>query len=443
MRKFMALGTAAVALVTANSVAAHDEFAGRDRLREHSAAFRKEVIRVTDGVYVAVGYSASNVTLIQGQGGSIIVDSANNLEDARDVVTAFGDRLVRPVKAIIYTHGHPDHTGGARVFAGQDQPDVYAHRLLVERGADKFRGTRDGGDAFGRALPDALFINAGVQLRVGAYSHDGFVPPNHRFDGEHQSLTIAGIRIELLPPPGETDENVAVWLPEKRVLMPGDDFYAAFPNLSPIRGVPMRAPGPWIASLKKLADLKADYLVPGHMRPITGAQGVSQALADYHDGIKWVYDQTIAGIKEGLGPDELVQRVKLPPQLAGSPYLQEFYGSVAWTVRGIFAAQVGWFDGNATNLYPSTEKERAARIVELAGGAGKVLARANEAMASRHFQWAAELADYLLALDGQNLSAKRVKAQALTELGERQENANARNYYLTTAQHLLDSLPRP
>jgi alkyl sulfatase BDS1-like metallo-beta-lactamase superfamily hydrolase len=203
----------------------------------------------------------------------------------------------------------------------------------------------------------------------------------------------------------------------------------------------MAIPEPWIPSLRKMADLKAEYLVHGHMRPIAGADDVRKALTDYHDGIKLAYEQTIAGIKKGFGPDELVQQVKLPPPLANSPYMQEFYGGVGWAVRGIFAAKVGWFDGNATNLFPLTEKERAARIVEQAGGAGKIQARANEAIASRDFQWAAELADYLLALDGENVAAKRIKAQALTELGERQENANARNYYLTTAQHLLSGLP--
>jgi alkyl sulfatase BDS1-like metallo-beta-lactamase superfamily hydrolase len=47
------------------------EYAGREKLRAQSNEFRKEVIRVTDGVYVAVGYSASNVILIQGDSGSI------------------------------------------------------------------------------------------------------------------------------------------------------------------------------------------------------------------------------------------------------------------------------------------------------------------------------------------------------------------------------------
>src|SRR6187551_1358652 len=82
------------------------EYAGREKLRAQSNEFRKEVIRVTDGVYVAVGYSASNVIVIQGEGGSIIVDTATDPNDARAIRAAFGNLLTAPVHAIIYTHSH-------------------------------------------------------------------------------------------------------------------------------------------------------------------------------------------------------------------------------------------------------------------------------------------------------------------------------------------------
>jgi alkyl sulfatase BDS1-like metallo-beta-lactamase superfamily hydrolase len=127
--------------------------------------------------------------------------------------------------------------------------------------------------------------------------------------------------------------------------------------------------------------------------------------------------------------------------LAENPYLQEFYGSVEWTVRGIYADRAGWFDGNAPNLFPLPEKDRAAKLVGLIGGPDKVLARGRDALAAREFTWAAELADYVLANDGANADAKRIKAQALTELGERQINAIARNYYLSSAIYLLRGLP--
>src|SRR5262249_33649121 len=101
------------------------------------------------------------------------------------------------------------------------------------------------------------------------------------------------------------------------------------------------------------------------------------------------------------------------------------------------------FDGNATNLFRLPEKDRAAKLVGLLGGANQVLVRGREALASRDFQWAAELADYVLANDDTNTVAKRLKAQALMELGERQINATARNYYLSSALSLLRNLPPP
>lgn len=110
---------------------AQNEFAGREQLRASSAEFRKDVIEVADRVFVAVGYSASNVTLIQGQDGSIIVDTSANTVDACAIVEAFGIRMARPVRAIIYTHNHPDHSGGAKVFAGSDNPEIYSHQTRV------------------------------------------------------------------------------------------------------------------------------------------------------------------------------------------------------------------------------------------------------------------------------------------------------------------------
>ena len=146
-------------------------------------------------------------------------------------------------------------------------------------------------------------------------------------------------------------------------------------------------------------------------------------------------------MRRGRRPDELVQHVQLPRHLAEEPSLQEFYGGVEWTVRGIYADRVGWFDGSATNLFPISQKDRAAKLVGLIGGPEQVVARGREALAAREFKWAAELADYVLVNDSANAAAKRIKAQALTELGERQINAIARNYYLSSAMYLLRDLP--
>jgi alkyl sulfatase BDS1-like metallo-beta-lactamase superfamily hydrolase len=450
-RRLLPAVLAAAILAIASTLSAQG-FAGREKLRAHSAEFRKEVIKVADDVYVAVGYSLGNAILIQGNGGSIIVDTTSTVADARDVKAEFAKISTTPVRAIIYTHFHADHVGGASVFAGDDKPDVYSHQLLVDRAPDIGRAGRDGGNQFGSGLPESLYINAGIGPSIGRRTtggaavvagaaappaaQNGFLAPTKTFAGDRLDVTVAGVRLVLLHTPGETSDAISVWLPDKRLLLPGDDFYRAFPNLYAIRGVRLRPVDQWIASLGKMLDLNPEYLVPSHTRPISGAANVRTALTAYRDGIKSVLDQTLEGMRKGERPDELVQHVKLPARLAENPYLQEFYGTVAWSVRAIYTDYLGWFDGNATHLFPLAEQERAKKIVALAGGTARVLAAARDAIAAGEFQWAAELADNLLAIDATSADARQLKAQALTELGERQISANARNYYLSSAQYL-------
>jgi alkyl sulfatase BDS1-like metallo-beta-lactamase superfamily hydrolase len=433
----------ALSWLAASKAVFAQEFAGRDKLRAHSAEFRQEVVKVTDGVYVAVGYSLANAILIEGPDGLVIVDTLTSINDARAVKAEFDKISRKPVRAIIYTHHHADHLGGATVFAGTDRPDVYAHASLVSERAGNLANLghagRDGGNQFGGPLiPESMHINDGVGPQLtNAGGGAGYLAPTRTFTGEDTTITAAGVRMQLVHAPAETSDAIAVWLPDKKVLLPGDTFYHAFPNLYAIRGTRLRPVDTWIASLEKLIAAQADYLIPSHTRPISGAGAVRDALTAYHDGIKSVLDQTLANIKEGLRPDELVERVRLPPALASNPYLQEFYGTVPWSVRAIYNDYIGWFDGNATNLFPLSTKDRAAAILDLAGGEAPVLAKARAAFDQKNFQLSAELTDYVLAVHPDRRDAIALKAQALTELGERQISANGRSFYLSSAQYLL------
>lgn len=443
MRQFLHCLTVPLAILSIFLGSAHGQhLSPREQLAEHSAEFAPAVVPVTDGVYVAVGYGLANSILIEGTDGVIIVDAMESTASAAKVKAEFDKLTTKPVKAIIYTHNHYDHIMGASVFAGKTRPDVYAHEWTMREIDHSTRVMRQAIFArsvrqFGVTLAPELFLNAGIgpRLVIDPTAQIGFLPPNKTFSDKLE-VEIAGVRIVLLHTPGETDDQICVWLPQKGVACPGDNFYKAFPNLYAIRGTRFRDPAEWVTSLDTLIALSPEHLVPSHTRPLSGRDQIKAVLTDYRDAIKTVLDQTIAGMNQGLTPDELVATVKLPPELASKPYLVEYYGTVPWSVRAIYAGNLGWFNGNATNLFPLPNKERAARVAKLAGGENALRQNLEAAIKAEDFPWACELADHVLALHPDDQSVRELKAVALTALGEKQTSANGRNYYLTQAQEL-------
>ena len=113
-----------------------------------------------------------------------------------------------------------------------------------------------------------------------------------------------------------------------------------------------------------IRDLRPDHLVPCHTRPLHGADRIYKILTDYRDAIQFIHDQSIRGINMGLTPDQMVEYVKLPPHLADKPYLQPFYGTVAWSVRSVFAGNMGWFDGDPANLESLSPKAQARLMAD-------------------------------------------------------------------------------
>jgi alkyl sulfatase BDS1-like metallo-beta-lactamase superfamily hydrolase len=421
----------------------------RQRLEQQGQQFSREIIDLGQGVYMALGYDGSNVGMIVGQDGVIIVDTLRTVEGAEAAWAEFRKITDKPVKAIIYTHGHGDHIGGAAVFAGDDRPAIYARANFSPEvqdpspvnGAAVRRGTRQ----FGRNLTPPDMVNRGIapgQLPSRGPGQ-GFLPPTVQFEGDRWEGTIAGVRVQLVAAPGETEDQLYVWLPDLKVLFSGDNFYNAFPNLYAIRGTPYRDVQEWAASTAAMATLGAEVLIPGHTRPLRGKDTIARTLSTYSQGIQSIFDQTIAGINQGLTPDQLVERVKLPPELAQEPHLTEFYGAVPWGVRSIFQGYLGWFDGNATNLFPLAPAAEAQRWADLVG-AEELLAALREAIDQGDYQWGLELADRLIALgDTQATAAKTLKIQALRALAEQQINAPARNYYLSVAKELEAELQAP
>jgi linear primary-alkylsulfatase len=413
-------------------------------LVEHSRIFKKGVEKVGDNIYAAIGYGIANSIMIEGNDGVIIVDTMTTMEEAAEVLAEFRKITSKPIKAIIYTHSHPDHIFGAQVFVAGGRPEIYAHatteyyvsRLFTEIGP--IIGSRSL-RMYGNFLAPGQVPNVGIGPKVGMKpdSKLGFVRPTRTFS-ETLEAEAAGIHFRLIFAPGETEDQIVVWLPKQKTLISADDFYWSFPNLYTIRGTTFRNLKQWYQSLDKMRDLKPEYLVPCHTRPIIGAEKIQEILTNYRDAIQYVHDQSIRGINAGMTPDELAERIKLPPHLAAAPYLQPFYGKVSWSVRSMFEGTLGWFDGDAAALQPLTRKKKAFLMARVAGGEKELFRKAGALLEEKNYQAALELTTHLIQLNPENAEAKEIRIKALTALGEREQNPNARYYYLTEALEIRD-----
>ena len=417
-----------------------------EKLIEHSKEFDRQVLSYeTPGglIHFAIGFGIANSIMVEGKEGNIIIDASDSVFEAEKIYSLFQEKNSNPVKAIIYTHNHGDHTFGAAFYINNqdEKPQIIAHEdtdYYVQRimGILNPIITQRSSRMFGTLLPEEDLINVGIgpSLNVSK-SPTGYIKPNLTFKDELKT-SIAGIEIHLFHAPGETNDQLFVWLPKHKTLMPGDNVYKTFPNLYTIRGTTHRDVKGWIDSIDHMKTFNAEFLFPSHTKPIIGKEKINEVLTIYRDGIQYIHDQTIRLINEGLYPDEIVELIKLPENLAKSPYLFEFYGTVRWSVKSIFNGYLGWFSGNPSELDPLSRKERAVMISKLAGGDEILFKELNAAVENKQMQWALELSDHLMTLNYSIDKVKELRKQALIYEASVSSNPNKRNYFLTSALEL-------
>ena len=398
------------------------------------------VDRVAEGVFVARGFDLANTIALATDHGVVIVDPGMTVPRATAAREALARVVSGPVHAVIYTHGHIDHVGGAAAWL-EEGTQIWATDRLSERfyarygtllPAEAARAARQFGRDLDPAARSCAAIGPHPDLDVSG-APIGARMPTDTFSGRH-TLSIDGLTLQLVEAHGETPDQLFVWLPDREVLLCGDNWYRAFPNLYTIRGTSPRPVDDWIASLDAMRRLDPAVLVPSHTAAVSGRPEVRAALRTYRDGIQYVRDAVVRGANDGQRVDVLAATVRLPPHLANDPALAEIYGQVDWSVRGLYDGALGWFDGRASGLYPLPPEALAARTVEAMGGAQAVLARAREARTEAP-RWSAHLLG-LLEDEGVVDAAVLAEEIALTyeAIAATVDNANGRAYLLQSAR---------
>ena len=417
-----------------------------DDLKSLSEEFSENIYQPHENIVVAVGYGLANSIMVIGEDENFVIDTMGGMETAERILNDFASYSDNPVTTIAYTHFHADHTLGAQVFLDRyPNLDVISHETTIEEFEKFFGIKRDiigarSGKMFGLILQNkdkAESNGIGIKLEAGIDT-PGYVRPNITFD-ETLSMQISGKKVDFYHAPGETDDQLFVWIDEMKALFPGDNIYKAFPNVYTIRGTSYRSFRSWYKSIEKMMSLEPEILVPSHGKPILGKEKIQNILGTYRDAIKYVHDQTMRYLNMGFSPTDASQMVRLPDNLSTDPYLFELYGTVEWSSRNLFNGYFGWFDGNPTNLYPFKESELNRRILELVS-IDKIEEELQKAMNEEDYQWALYLSDIAEANNLDKNEYIEVKAQALKMLGSKAYNPNAISFYNSSAAEMTGEL---
>jgi len=399
-----------------------------------STMISPKVEKAAEDVYVAMGYGLGNMVMIRTDDGLVIIDAGDSAEVANRVMADFRKISKLPVRYLILTHFHPDHTGGFKAVAAPGVEIIatqdflywinYQNNFLAEHHR-RSRTAQSGNSAPGYGFEVPLLKRSPLQIENEP--KPDLPAPTITFR-DNYSFTLGGKRFELFHTRGETEDHLAVWMPDQKILFPADLYYHSFPNLS----TPMLEARPvqgWIDSLNRFIELGPEIMVPQHTWPIKGAAQVREHLVNYRDAVEFVHRETVRCINQGKTVDQAVAEVKLPERLKNLDYLQENYGKVEWAVRGIYHGYKGWYDGDGTGLYPLPPSHRSRELVALAGGANNVLARAIELQKAGEHQLCLELCEVVIQANPGDRLAHRIKAESLKQLAFSIPNLNTFGFY--------------
>ncbi len=397
-----------------------------------------KLVAMGNKVKMAFGYDYANFSFIEGDDGVIMIDTGFYSNRAQQALDDYRKLVKKPIIAIIYTHVHYDHRGGSPVFrkdAGKDIP-VYApgnwqKTEEYDRSSLRPMVVKRGLSQFGILLPVGKegTVGAGIGPVTRKDGTAGFVLPTISIK-EKTELTISGVRMVLIPTPGDVDSHMMIWLPDEKVLFTGDILGGTLPYVATARFEMERSALKFVTSLDLALQYPAQNAIPGHGRPLLGKKDVHDVLLANRDTAQFLADQVTRYVVKGYSPDQIIDTLKLPPHIAANPDLQPYYHRLDWLIRGLYLKRAGWVT-DLVSLVRHTDSQEAKRLVELLGGPKAVVNEAIKAHNKGDYRWAARLAQYVLLVDPENKLALDVQTESFKGIAYTTVSANERNYILT------------
>ncbi|MBC7300819.1 MAG: MBL fold metallo-hydrolase [Nocardia sp.] len=420
--------------------------------RQSQLCVKQGLYEVTDAIYQIRGFDLSNMTLVEGDTGVIVIDPLISAETAAAGLALYREhRGDRPVLGVIYSHSHIDHFGGVKGVTTED--DVAAGRCPIiapvgftEHAVEEnvYAGTamaRRSAYMYGAALPrgpkGAVGAGLGPTNSIGTPT---LISPTVYIDHTGQTLTVDGVAIEFQMTPGtEAPSEMNFYFPDRRALCMAENATHTLHNLLTLRGALVRDPHVWSSYLTQAINryaARTDVVFASHHWPTWGTDRLTEFLSIQRDLYGYLHDQTLRAMNKGATGIEIAEDFALPPAIVNSWSTHGYYGSVSHNVKAIYQRYMGWYDGNPATLWQYPPVESAIRHVEFMGGADEAIAKARKSYADGDFRWVAQVLNYVIFADPGNTEATALQADTFEQLGYGSENGTWRNFYLMGAYEL-------
>ncbi len=412
------------------------------------------LFKVTDGIYQLRGFDLANMTLIEGETGWIVIDPLTAIETASHAMSFARQHLgEKPISAIVFSHSHVDHFGGALGIVNNEEvkankipviaPEGFVHEATSENIVAGAAMTRRAMFMYGMRLPrnatGHVDTGLGIQPMIGNTS---MLLPTIIVDQPIQLISVDGVDMVFYNMPNsEAPAEMVMQLPQKKALFGAEIVSSTQHNVYTLRGAKVRDALQWSDYINQLTSTTFDIYLGSHHWPIWGSEAIHQFLSNQRDLYKYIHDQTLRLANNGLTPQEIADTIQLPDALAKPFYNRNYYGTVKHNSKAVYQHYFGWYDANPANLDPLPQEQSSLYYIKMMGGAEKVLQQANDYYNRGEYRWVAELLNHLVFTDPGNKAGKKLLADTYQQLAYQAESGPWRDVYLSAALELIQGAP--
>ncbi|WP_265436899.1 alkyl/aryl-sulfatase [Aeromonas media] len=414
------------------------------------------LFKVTDGIYQIRGFDLSNITFIKGDKGWIVFDPLISPDTAKAALAFINEKEgKRPVVAVIYSHSHVDHYGGAAgLFSTQEereQAQIIAPEGFTEHAVSEnvIAGNAMGRRAvymYGALLPRNA--QGGVNGGLGMTTSTGLpslIVPTKLITKTGEALDIDGVKMVFQMTPGtEAPAEMNTWFPQHKALWMAENTTNTMHNILTLRGAQVRDALKWSTYLNETIETWGDQVevkFQSHHWPRWDNANIVDYFKKQRDLYKYIHDQSVRLMNMGYTGEEISEQIKLPPELENFWPNRGYYGTLRHNSRAIYQRYMGWYSGNPSDLDNLPPEMVGPKYIEFMGGEAEVLKKAKASFDKGEYRWVAEVLKHLVFANPDNKEGKLLLADTLEQLGYQAESGPWRSVYLQGAYELRNGVP--